>query len=87
MLKRVLAAMAAVSVAATFLASEAIGREGNQNWRSSTYQQDRQRLAPVPRGQYDPNSYDGRRTGQPRTCGHDFFLRDSRGATMGPYCN
>jgi hypothetical protein len=87
MLKRGLAAIVVVSVVATFLTSEAIGREGNQNWRSGAYQPDRQRSAPVPRGQYDPNSYDGRRTGQPRTCGHDFFLRDGRGATTGPYCN
>jgi hypothetical protein len=91
MLKRGLAAMVAVSAVVTFVTSEAVGREGNQNWRSGSerdYQNyDRQRSAPVRRGQYDPSSYDGRRTGQPRTCGHDFFLRDGRGATMGPYCN
>ena len=93
-LKRGLAAMVGVSIVATFLTSEAIGREGNQNWRSGTYQPerdyqgyDRQRSAPVPRGQRDPNSLDGRRTGQPRTCGHDFLLRDGRGSTTGPYCN
>ena len=94
MLKQGLAAMAAISVAATFVTSEAVSREGNRNWRSGAYQPerdyqnyDRQRTAPVARGQYDPSSYDGRRTGQPRTCGHDFFLRDGRGATVGPYCN
>ncbi len=87
MLKRGLAVMVAASAVATFLTSEAVSREGNQNWRSGVYQQERQRSAPAARGQYDPTSYDGRRTGQPRTCGHDFFLRDGRGGTTGPYCN
>lgn len=39
------------------------------------------------RGRPDPSSYDGRRTGQPRTCGHDFFQYDDRGVPSGPYCN
>jgi hypothetical protein len=38
------------------------------------------------RGRSDPTSYDGRRTGQPRTCGHDFFIYSGR-TTVGPYCN
>lgn len=38
------------------------------------------------RGRPDPTSYDGRRTGQPRTCGHDFFIYSGR-TTVGPYCN
>ena len=32
-------------------------------------------------------SLDGRNTGQPRTCGYDYFQYDHRGATMGPYCH
>jgi hypothetical protein len=32
-------------------------------------------------------SLDGRNTGQPRTCGYDYFQYDFRGATMGPYCH
>src|SRR5262245_51240199 len=39
------------------------------------------------RGRYDRNSLDGRRTGQPRTCGHDFFQYDGFGVPYGPYCN
>ena len=39
------------------------------------------------RGQRDPSSLDGRRTGQPRTCGFDFFQYDNRGVPSGPYCN
>jgi hypothetical protein len=35
----------------------------------------------------DPNSYDGVRTGQPRTCGSQYMLYDSRGVPRGPYCN
>jgi hypothetical protein len=38
------------------------------------------------RGRPDPTSYDGRRTGYPRTCGHDFFIYSGR-TTAGPYCN
>lgn len=38
-------------------------------------------------GRRDPSSYDGYRTGQPRTCGSDFFRYDDRGVPMGPYCN
>ena len=35
----------------------------------------------------DPRSLDGHRTGQPRTCGHDFFIYDDQGVPSGPYCN
>jgi hypothetical protein len=38
-------------------------------------------------GRRDPNSYDGYRTGNPRTCGSDFFRYDERGVPYGPYCN
>ena len=38
------------------------------------------------RGRPDPTSYDGRRTGHPRTCGHDFFIYSGR-TPVGPYCN
>ncbi len=38
-------------------------------------------------GRRDPSSYDGVRTGQPRTCGHNFFVYDDRGVPTGPYCN
>jgi hypothetical protein len=32
-------------------------------------------------------SLDGRNTGQPRTCGFEYFQYDYRGATVGPYCH
>lgn len=38
-------------------------------------------------GRRDPSSYDGVRTGQPRTCGSEFFRYDDRGVPTGPYCN
>jgi hypothetical protein len=57
---------------------------GDNNYRTYGHQQYNSGAV---RGRYDPNSYDGRRTGQPRTCGHDFLLRDGRGSTTGPYCN
>jgi Ni/Co efflux regulator RcnB len=87
-----LAALAAAAVAAAFLTSEATGRERNPTKPSGTSRSERDRnydrqRSDTPRGQYDPNSYDGRRTGQPRTCGHDFFIYDDQGTPMGPYCN
>lgn len=51
------------------------------------YQNDRSQYGGPSRSRPDPNSYDGRRTGQPRTCGHDFFIYDSQGVPTGPYCN
>jgi hypothetical protein len=35
----------------------------------------------------DPNSYDGVRTGQPRTCGSQYMQYDPWGVPHGPYCN
>jgi hypothetical protein len=37
--------------------------------------------------QSDTTSLDGRTTGQPRTCGYDYFQYDSRGVPRGPYCH
>jgi hypothetical protein len=39
------------------------------------------------RSQSDSTSLDGRTTGQPRTCGYDYFQYDSRGVPRGPYCH
>ena len=39
------------------------------------------------RSRRDPSSLDGRRTGQPRTCGSNFFRYDGHGVPVGPYCN
>jgi hypothetical protein len=32
-------------------------------------------------------SLDGRVTGQPRTCGYDYFVYDAKGVPTGPYCH
>jgi len=32
-------------------------------------------------------SLDGRVTGQPRTCGFDYFVYDVKGVPTGPYCH
>ena len=32
-------------------------------------------------------SLDGRVTGYPRTCGYDYYLYDTRGIPVGPYCH
>ena len=97
MLKRVFAtrgpSLGAALVAAVCIASPGAARERNQD---RSYDNDRyrayrsyqgQRPDAPRRGVYDPNSYDGRRTGQPRTCGSDFMLYDSWGVPHGPYCN
>ncbi len=39
------------------------------------------------RSRPDPSSYDGRRTGNPRTCGSNFFRYDIEGVPVGPYCD
>jgi hypothetical protein len=55
------------------------------------YAQQRYDAQPRSQGQYGGGggtlSLDGRNTGQPRTCGFDYFQYDHRGATMGPYCH
>ncbi len=88
-----LAFFAIAAIATTALTASAVAQTrkngtyyyyGDNNYR--TYGQ-QQYNSGVVRGRYDPSSYDGRRTGQPRTCGHDFLLRDGRGSTTGPYCN
>jgi hypothetical protein len=32
-------------------------------------------------------SLDGRVTGYPRTCWHDYYVYDTRGIPVGPYCH
>jgi hypothetical protein len=93
-MKKGFALTAALAIAATtFIATAAdaqsrrsyryYGGESYQpNWNAYGGQQDTRA-----RGVRDPNSYDGRRTGQPRTCGSDFFRYDDRGVPTGPYCN
>ena len=34
-----------------------------------------------------PPSLDGRTTGWPRTCGHDYFVYSTTGSPLGPYCH
>ena len=91
MSKQTLAILGAALIAAC-VTSSGVARERNRdgsddnyryrNYRSYQGQQD----APV-RGRPDPNSFDGRRTGQPRTCGSNFMQYDPYGVPHGPYCN
>lgn len=92
MLKQALAVLAAALVTLTCAASSAAQRD---RWQDRYYDNERyreyrgyqaQRDTPV-RGRPDPNSYDGRRTGQPRTCGSNFMQYDAWGVPYGPYCN
>jgi len=53
------------------------------NWNAYGYGWNQSRV----HGRRDPSSYDGIKTGNPRTCGSDFFRYDDRGVPMGPYCN
>jgi hypothetical protein len=82
----------AIAAAMTFSATtaDAQSRKSNryyggdsyqQNWNSYGWQGSRVQ------GRRDSSSYDGVRTGQPRTCGHNFFQYDDRGVPTGPYCN
>ena len=91
MLKQAIAILGAGLIAAC-ITSSGVARERNRDNSDDNdrYRNDRsyqgQRDAPV-RSRPDPNSYDGRRTGQPRTCGSNFMLYDPYGVPHGPYCN
>lgn len=94
MLKTGLAALA-VAIATTALMAPADAqdrryRDGyyGDNYRyGNSYGDSQRQNYGERRGQRDPSSLDGRRTGQPRTCGFDFFQYDNRGVPSGPYCN
>lgn len=91
-MKKGLALTAALAVAATALAATAADaqtRKSKRYYGGDTYYQQNNYGWNQPRvhGRRDPSSYDGVRTGQPRTCGSDFFRYDDRGVPMGPYCN
>ncbi len=88
------AALAVMAVAATTLVAPSAGardRYYDRGYRTHRYD----RVVPPqyydygPRvhGRRDPSSYDGYRTGNPRTCGSDFFRYDDQGVPYGPYCN
>ena len=95
MLKTGLAALAVAAIATTALMAPANAQDRRyrdyygDNYRyGNTYDSgSRQYTAGERRGQRDPSQLDGRRTGQPRTCGFDFFQYDNRGVPSGPYCN
>jgi hypothetical protein len=99
MFKAGLAVLAVAGIATTALTASADAQTrknrnyygNNYNYYGDTYRAygsaQQQWNTGAVRGRYDPNSYDGRRTGQPRTCGHDFFQYDDRGVPTGPYCN
>ena len=87
--------LAAIAVIATmFAALPADAQQRTKNTNDGRYRYDRgyrndgsQYNSGAARSRPDPSSYDGRRTGQPRTCGHDFFIYDNQGVPSGPYCN
>jgi hypothetical protein len=63
-------------------------RQFDGQWPYAPYAADRQYVAPRAAGSGGVPSFDGRVTGQPRTCGFDTFRYDSgRGGTVGPYCH
>jgi hypothetical protein len=86
------AALAVAAIAFTATAADAQSRKSYRqyyggdsyqpNWNTYGWNQ-----APRVHGRRDPSSYDGYRTGNPRTCGSDFFRYDERGVPYGPYCN
>jgi hypothetical protein len=93
MFKTGLAAIVVTAIATMVLTAPADAqsrkyRDGGDYYRSGAAygSASQQYMSGEKRGRPDPTSYDGRRTGQPRTCGHDFFIYSGR-ATAGPYCN
>ena len=95
MLKTGLAALAVAAITTTALMTPSDAQDrryreyygDNYRYGNSYGTAQQQYNSGAVRGRADPNSYDGRRTGQPRTCGHDFFQYDDRGVPSGPYCN
>ena len=83
-------AFAIAAIALTTVAADAQTRKSKRTYGDS-YQYGRNannwQQSNQVHGRRDPSSYDGIRTGQPRTCGSDFFRYDDRGVPMGPYCN
>ncbi len=90
MLKQTFATLGAALIAAC-IASPGAARERNQdrydNTRYREYRSYQWQRPDAPRGRRDPSSYDGVRTGQPRTCGSQYMLYDPWGVPHGPYCN
>ena len=92
-----LTVIAVTAIAATTLFASSAGAR-DRYYNDDRYRARYDRVAPQqnnynygygPRvnGRRDPNSYDGYRTGNPRTCGSDFFRYDDKGVPYGPYCN
>ena len=93
MLKMGFAGLAVAAIAAMTFTAPADAQSRRYRYSGDGYQygyqyQGQSQYADrVRRGRPDSNSLDGRRTGNPRTCGHDFFVYDNRGVPSGPYCN
>lgn len=94
MLRVSLTALAVATAVATFSTTSASAQDryydrGTRAYRSERVapQQYNYGYGPRVNGRRDPSSYDGYRTGNPRTCGSDFFRYDDRGVPYGPYCN
>ncbi len=93
MLNRGLTALATVALVVTMVSPLAAETRSKKTTTYRQYQDYGQYRGDQPyttgraRSRPDPSSYDGRRTGQPRTCGHDFFVYDIEGVPNGPYCD
>jgi hypothetical protein len=95
-LKALAAGLCAALIMATAFAVPPADARARKDWRYDSWQHqdswqryDAQPAGPARQGGYTGGtlSLDGRNTGQPRTCGYDYFQYDFRGATMGPYCH
>ncbi len=76
------------AMAFTATTADAQTRKAKRYYGGEYYQQNSYGWGPGRvQGRRDPSSYDGVRTGNPRTCGSDFFRYDDRGVPTGPYCN
>ncbi len=93
-MKKGFALTAAFAIAAMTLTATTADAQNRKSYRYSgdSYQSNAnaygwQQNSNRVQGRRDSSSYDGIRTGQPRTCGHSFFQYDDRGVPTGPYCN
>jgi hypothetical protein len=96
MLNKSFAALAALALIATMASPVSADTRGKkntyrqyQNYGQSygQYYGEQPYTTGRARSRPDPSSYDGRHTGQPRTCGHNFFQYDIEGVPVGPYCD
>ncbi len=92
MLNKGLTALAAVALIAAMgspLSADTRSKKNTyrQHQNYDQYYGNQQYTTGRARSRPDPSSYDGRRTGNPRTCGSNFFQYDIEGVPVGPYCD